>query len=488
MLFSRSKRSIKQFRLPRGAESLLFLVFIALDLLLMNAVFIGVFRLWFVNHPSPEIYVNAYMQVRYWLVALYVFFGIMSGLFKIRELKAASDIFSYATSTLLASFVSFNLLTFLSRAMARQAYSFPRPVFLMATAFSIVAVFLLRMIFTRFLKPHPLIKRTIIIGSEIEGKRIIKHFHKRGGIRLKLVSVLKSEQIEELASEVVFRHAHEVFVTDPAVNLDKFWAQIYYFRKEEPHDFKVRITTDPRKTAGSIGLRSLEDFPLITIGSHPLSKIQRIGKRTFDVLFSSFALILTSPIMILTAILVKLDSKGPTFFKQKRVGRYGKEFDVIKFRSMRMGAEAGKGPKVATADDPRATALGKFMRKYGIDELPQFFLVLTGEMSVVGPRPERPFFVREYCEFQGRRLSVKPGVTGLAAVNSRFYLRLVDKVTYDYFYLDNYSIILDIKIIFQTIWVLAFESSLALEDQHHDLDQMKMPPEDSLSEEDPEQK
>lgn len=468
----------KQIRLPRGAEKLLFLFFILIDLLLMNAVFIGVFEVWFLDQPNRSVYVDAYLQVRWWLVGLYLFFGGWIGIFNIRELKAASDIFSSSTNTLLASFVSFNLLTFLSRTMATQAHTFPRPVFLLATGFSIFVIFAVRILVARIFKPHPLIRRAVIIGNESEGRRIIKHFHKRGGVRLKLVQVMKSEQIGNLASEVVFRHAHEVFVTDPEINLDRFWAQIFYDRKEEPHDFKVRITCDPRKTAGSIGLRSLEDFPLITIGSHPLAPFQRALKRSFDLLFSLFALAVSSPIMIISAILIRLDSPGPIFYKQKRVGRYGKEFDVIKFRSMRIGAEAGNGPKVATADDPRATPLGRFLRRFGIDELPQFFLVLTGEMSVVGPRPERPFFVRDYHEFQGRRLSVKPGVTGLAAVNSRYYLRLIDKVTYDYFYLDNYSIVLDVKIIFQTIWVLLFESNKALMDQHHVLDHMKPVPPD----------
>ena len=239
--------------------------------------------------------------------------------------------------------------------------------------------------------------------------------------------------------------------------MDKFWAQIYYQRKEEPHKFNVRISVDPSKTTGSIGLRSLEDFPLITICSHPLSETQKFIKRLFDILFSIFAITITSPVMLLTSILVKIDSPGPVFYKQKRVGLNGKEYDVVKFRSMRTGSEAQSGPTVSTADDPRVSKLGKFIRKFGIDELPQFFLVLTGEMSVVGPRPERPFFVNESYAFQGRRLSVKPGVTGLAAVNSRYYLKLEDKVTYDYSYIDYYSILLDIKIVFQTVWVLLFE-------------------------------
>ncbi len=470
----------KQIRLPHGAENLLFLFLIFIDLILMNAVFIGIFEIWFIDQPNREVYVDAYFQVRWWLTGLYLLFGALTGIFNIRELKAASDIFSHATNTLLASFLGFNLLAFLSRTMATQAHTFPRPVFLLATGFSIMVVFAVRILIVRIFKPHPLIRRTIIIGNESEGRRIINHFHKRGGVRLKLVQTLKSGQISELAAETVFRHAHEVFVTDPDISLDLFWAQIFYHRKEEPHDFKVRIICDPRKTAGSVGLRSLEDFPLITIGSQPLPPLQRLIKRSFDLIFALFAMAVSSPIMILSAILIRFDSPGPIFYKQKRVGRYGKEFDVIKFRSMRIGAEAGNGPKVATANDPRATPLGNFLRRFGIDELPQFFLVLTGEMSVVGPRPERPFFVNEYCEFQGRRLSVKPGVTGLAAVNSRYYLRLIDKVAYDYFYLDNYSLILDIKIVFQTVWVLLFESNKALQDRHHVLDEMKaLPPEEN---------
>ncbi len=465
--------------MPRGAEKLLNFMLIPMDGILMNAVFLWIFGFWLAGMPQKEMYLESYFQVKWWLFGFYLFFSLLIGNFEIRNFRAASDIFSQTTNVLLASFVSFNLLTFFWRSMASQTYTFPRSIFLLATGFSIIAIFLLRVVIASVFKPQPLLKRAIIIGDEKEGKRIIQHFHRRGGVRFKIVRVMKSEEIEDLASELIFKHAHEIFVSDPSLNLDSFWSQIFYHRKEEPHDFKVRVIFDPKKTSGQVGLQSLEDFPLTTIKAHPLNRIQRIFKRSFDIVFSLFAIAVSSPAMILAAILVRLDSKGPIFYKQKRVGRYGKEFDVIKFRSMRVGAEAKAGPQIATSDDPRTTGIGKFLRRFGIDELPQFFLVLTGEMSVVGPRPERPFFVSDYSEFQGRRLSVKPGVTGLAAVNARYYLRLVDKVSYDYFYLDNYSLILDIKIVFQTVWVLVFESNKALQDQHHELDKMKIHPDDS---------
>ncbi len=479
MAGTRSSKRWQGLRLPQGAETMVSLFLLLFDALLLNQVFTITFTLWLRSDPQIQLYLDSYLYVRWILFALYVSFGLLSGIFNIRKLTAASDIFSHTSSALLASFIGFNLLAFFSRAVAYYAYTFPRPIFLLATGLSIFATFALRVLVSALLKPHPRMLRAIIIGDQSEGRRIIKHFHRRGGVRFRIVHTMTSDQLPDLASEVIFRNAHEVFVTDPNLNLDSFWAQIYYSRKEEPHDFRVRISVDPRKAAGTVGLQSLEDFPLITITSRPLASLERFIKRAFDILFAIFALLISMPVMITTAILVRLDSPGPIFYKQKRVGRYGKEFDVIKFRSMRVGSEAKSGPTVSTANDPRISPLGKFLRRFGIDELPQFFLVLTGEMSVVGPRPERPFFVKDYYEFQGRRLAVKPGVTGLAAVNSRYYLRLVDKVTYDYYYLDNYSFILDIKIIFQTVWVLLFKSNKALQDQHHELDRMKMPPEET---------
>ena len=478
MAGTRSRKKWHGLRLPHGAEILVSFFLLLFDALLLNQVFSLTFTLWLRSDPQIQIYLDSYLHVRWILFALYVSFGLLSGIFNIRKLTAASDIFSHTSSALLASFIGFNLLAFFSRAVAYYAYTFPRPIFLLATGLSIFTAFILRVFITSLFKPHPRLLRSVIIGDQSEGRRIIKHFHRRGGVRFKIVHTMTSDQLSELASEVVFRHAHEIFVTDPNLNLDSFWAQIYYNRKEEPHEFRVRISIDPRKAAGTVGLQSLEDFPLITITSKPLTSLERFVKRTFDIFFSVFALLISMPVMITTAVLVRLDSPGPIFYKQKRVGRFGKEFDVLKFRSMRVGSEAKSGPTVSTADDPRVSPLGKFLRRFGIDELPQFFLVLTGEMSVVGPRPERPFFVKDYYEFQGRRLAVKPGVTGLAAVNSRYYLRLVDKVTYDYYYLDNYSFILDIKIIFQTVWVLLFKSNKALQDQHHELDKMKPPPEE----------
>lgn len=479
---SQDRRSIRRFviRLSSGGEWLFGIGLIILDATLLNLIFRGVFKYWLYEIAGRMLYINAYFDVRWYLFALFVCFGFMFDVYRIRALTAASDIFSHVGATLLSTFVAFNLLISLYRPMATLAYTFPRPIILLSTIIGILVLFFARILILRWFKPHPILRRVVIIGGEEEGKRIIRHFHRRGGVRYQLLGAFSSDQVRELASEVVFRHVQEVLVTDPHIRLDAFWAEIFYHRKVEPHQFLVRIAYDPTTAAGTTGLSSLEDLPLISVSSLPLTGPQRLVKRAFDVCFSIFAIVVSSPLMLVTAVLMRIDSAGPVFYRQKRVGRYGREYDVIKLRSMRAGAEAGKGPQISTADDPRVTRLGRFIRRVGLDELPQFFLVLTGDMSVVGPRPERPFFVNQHLEFQGRRLSVRPGVTGLAAVNSRYYLRLTDKVGYDYYYIDQYGIILDIKIVFQTIWVLLFVpgQSKALEDKHHELDKMSTPPDD----------
>jgi len=183
------------------------------------------------------------------------------------------------------------------------------------------------------------------------------------------------------------------------------------------------------------------------------------AKRLFDVTASAVLLLLTIPLIVIFAILVKLDSKGPAFFRQKRVGLYGECFDVIKLRSMRTDAEAG-GAQWASKNDPRVTRIGNFIRKARIDELPQAWSVLKGEMSFVGPRPERPEFVaglEEQLPYYAERHMVKPGITGWAQVNYPYGASIEDsrhKLEYDLYYAKNYTPFLDFLIILQTLRVV----------------------------------
>ena len=182
-------------------------------------------------------------------------------------------------------------------------------------------------------------------------------------------------------------------------------------------------------------------------------------KRVFDVMASALLLVLTAPVILLFALIVKLDSKGPAFFRQTRVGLYGQDFNLIKLRSMRTDAEAN-GAQFAQKDDPRVTRVGKFIRKVRIDELPQAWSVLKGEMSFVGPRPERPEFVsdlEEQLPYYAERHMVKPGITGWAQINYPYGASIEDsrhKLEYDLYYAKNYTPLLDLLIMLQTIRVV----------------------------------
>jgi sugar transferase (PEP-CTERM system associated) len=183
-------------------------------------------------------------------------------------------------------------------------------------------------------------------------------------------------------------------------------------------------------------------------------------KRVLDLAASIVGLVLSSPLMAITALAVRLDSKGPILYRQTRVGRMGKTFDVLKFRSMKVDAEQNGVAQWATLNDPRTTRLGKYLRKYRLDELPQFFNVIRGEMSFVGPRPERPAFVdelRKSIPYYDERHSVRPGITGWAQVQYKYGASEEDafhKLEYDLFYLKNMSLAFDLAIILKTIRIV----------------------------------
>jgi len=187
--------------------------------------------------------------------------------------------------------------------------------------------------------------------------------------------------------------------------------------------------------------------------------VSSVAKRLFDITASLLLLAFTLPLIAIFAVLVKLDSKGPAFFRQRRVGLYGQPFFVVKLRSMHIDAESG-GAQWATKDDPRVTRVGRFIRKVRIDELPQAWTVLKGEMSFVGPRPERPEFVADLEDklpYYAERHMVKPGITGWAQVNYPYGASIEDsrhKLEYDLYYAKNYTPFLDLLIILQTLRVV----------------------------------
>lgn len=198
-------------------------------------------------------------------------------------------------------------------------------------------------------------------------------------------------------------------------------------------------------------------IPIINIRDIPLDEISnQILKRSFDIVFAILAIIVTLPVLVLIAIGIKLTSPGPIIFKQERVGLNRRNFNMYKFRSMKVTSAETSDKVWTTEDDPRRTKFGTFLRKTSLDELPQFFNVLFGHMSVVGPRPERPFFVEQFKEEIPKYMvkhHVRPGITGWAQSNGlRGDTSIEERIRYDIFYIENWSLLFDIKIIWKTIW------------------------------------
>ena len=183
-------------------------------------------------------------------------------------------------------------------------------------------------------------------------------------------------------------------------------------------------------------------------------QVQLLVKRVLDVILSSIGISLLALPFGALALAIKLDSKGPVFFRQERVGLNGRIFKTWKFRTMVVGAvEQGLGYNVAE-DDPRITRVGRFLRAWGLDELPQLINVLKGEMSIVGPRPTLKYQVEQYNDFQRQRLLVKPGITGWALIHGRNLLTWEERIKYDVWYTEHWSLSLDLWIMLKTIWVV----------------------------------
>jgi len=204
------------------------------------------------------------------------------------------------------------------------------------------------------------------------------------------------------------------------------------------------------------GVEDLDGLPIVNLSESPLQGWNIVVKRLSDIIFSSIFIIVSSPFLILIAIIIKLESAGSIIYRQKRVGLDGNIFEMFKFRSMQVGAEDETGPIWASKGDTRRTRLGSFLRKTSIDELPQLFNVLMGDMSLVGPRPEREMFVEEFKKSIPKymlRLKMKAGLTGWAQVNGwRGNTSLEKRIEFDLYYIKHWSLLLDLKIICITFW------------------------------------
>jgi len=314
-------------------------------------------------------------------------------------------------------------------------------------------------------------RRIIVLGAGDRADRI-RQLEKRPGASFYVVSYIAMGDGEPVIAEAIARKAiHNLSEYVVRLGASEVILALQERRKAVPMEDLLRIKTTGvhvndfstfmERETGRVDLDSVNPSWLIfSDGFSSGRRLSSFGKRLFDLIVSAVLLMLTAPLTALAAIAVKLDSTGPAFYRQKRVGLYGEEFEIVKLRTMREDAEVDGQAQWAEKDDPRITRLGYWLRKLRIDELPQCWVVLKGEMSFVGPRPERMQFVKELekdLRFYAERHMVKPGITGWAQVNYPYGASLEDarhKLEYDLYYAKNYTPFLDILILLQTMRVI----------------------------------
>lgn len=357
------------------------------------------------------------------------------------------------------------------------------PSMFLGEGVSVLAVFVLlfsliawRVAFFWLSQSRSLATSTLILGTGDLARKIAAEALKRPELGIRVVGFLAEDRslvgesivnpkvlgdVEELCSIVSQEGVDEVVVAMPEGRGRLPFAALLDLKLKGLSI--VEGTSLYEKLTGKIAVESLRPSWLIFSEGFRKSPVTHLYKRLFGILLSVVGLILLMPIMGLVALIIKLDSRGPILFRQKRVGENGKVFDLLKFRSMHVDAEAFTGPVWAKKDDCRITRVGRFIRQVRFDELPQFINVLKGDMNFVGPRPERPHFVEQLNEkipYYNQRHTVKPGITGWAQVRYHYGGSIDDtleKLQYDLYYVKHMSIPLDLLIIFQTVKIVLLQ-------------------------------
>jgi putative colanic acid biosysnthesis UDP-glucose lipid carrier transferase len=360
---------------------------------------------------------------------------------------------SQAIATLLILLAGFAFFT-------KTGQDFSRSWFALWASFSFLFLMLFRsslLLLLRIMRAHGMNeRRVIIIGSGELRDKLAGTVQQAEWTGFRIVTLLSDQDNEvNFISDYVAKNViDEVWLVLPLSAEARIKAIMHELRHQ---------TVTLRLVLDIFGLdllnhsvTNLAGFPVINIRSTPMVGINRIKKAIEDRVLASIILLMISPIFLLIALLVKCSSAGPVFYKQKRVSWNGKEFDMLKFRTMPVNAEANTGPVWAKPNENRATPIGAFLRKTSLDELPQFINVLRGDMSIVGPRPERLIFVEEFKDkipgYMQKHL-VKAGITGWAQVNGwRGNTSLEKRIEYDLYYIENWSLLFDFKIIFLTLF------------------------------------
>lgn len=426
-----------------------FVTFISAMLLL--GILTGIFAfVWYKNY-SEQIVLPYYRRGNWVLIAIYcllvwLFFRAYGG-FKLGYLKKTDMFYAQMISMICVNVVSYFVISLIGRRFMHVT-----PVMYM-TCVDLGAIAIWTLLAGKiYFMMYPPRKLVIIYGSHQAASLVLKMSQRVD--KYMICESISINEPEEKVKELIMKYEGAIVCDIPAEQRNDYLKFCFEHSKRayiapKISDIIIRGGDDIR----------LFDTPLLLCRNYGLDFEQQLVKRIFDIVFSIIALIPAAPFMIISAIAVKLYDRGPVFYKQKRLTLNGREFYVYKFRSMIVDAEKDGKPRLASEEDERITPVGKILRKFRVDEFPQLLNILKGDMSVVGPRPERPELTEEYKkempEF-GFRLKVKAGLTGYAQVTGAYDTTPYDKLKMDLMYIENYSIRLDLQIILMTIKTMFF--------------------------------
>jgi exopolysaccharide biosynthesis polyprenyl glycosylphosphotransferase len=414
-------------------------------------------------------------------------FGMYS---PVKSLLNVEEFKAIAKSTVVAFLLLFTLIVFLSPT-GRTAESFPYTLLVPLHEHVDLKIDLERMSRVTLVLTFVLIHALMTVSRFVSFK-VIQEAHRRGighrnvliygdgesarwlqrkfllvpTLGLRLVGLISAERhqvgrllersrvlgtLDDLEAIVRENKISDVFVACPESSEDHMLEVIERIEK-----LGVAFRVVPRfyhMMSQRVRIENFHSIPLISRPERRISLLSAVGKRVLDILFASCVLVFAAPIFCVAAILIRRESKGPVFFRQMRIGLEGRPFRMFKFRTMytHLGGDA---PKPATPEDPRITRTGRLLRRYSLDELPQFINVLLGSMSVVGPRPEMPFIVEKYGALQRERLRAKPGITGLWQISYARQAAIHENLDYDIYYVENRSFLLDVVIIVLTCFAV----------------------------------
>ena len=402
-------------------------------------------------YTGVEIDMQLYQRMLPIMVLVVGGFILFDGLLSLTR-KQYSEVFLDLFVLVIKMYVVMMAISFFLR-----DFSYSRSILLVAAAFQFILFAIWKRICWNKEHADMLPRRVMIMGAASDFHVLVS--------RLRVHSYLK-DQVKYVCTDYesgAWRqviHDVDLVILASDLPLSHKAAMLHYCQN---HNRQLFIIPEFYEVyCSNVDLDKIDDIPVYRPRYLRPTIEQRVLKRILDLTVAGIALLCLAPVFAVVAIAIKMDSKGPVLFKQKRVGELEKEFDVFKFRTMCVDAEALTGPTLATANDPRITRLGRFLRATRLDELPQLVNVLIGDMSIVGPRPERAFFVemlkRELPEY-AHRSNVKPGITGMAQVYGKYSTTPYNKLVYDLIYIQNFSVINDLVLMLKTLRILLTRSS-----------------------------